>query len=517
MQFVQGFLMVSSVIFLSGMSVYSLIYRKTTGALQVSLLGIFAAIWTIGSFFELNLYGLEQKLFWRDMQQIGVFGLPMGTVSFAAAYTGNKRLKYIVRGAAMVSALSVLLIWTNPFHHIMRSAFYLQSSDIFGQSLVVKTSLIGTVLVAYNFSLPLIAIFVLLRFAQNVSSGYRSQAYWIAGCMAFTFFAAFLRTAFMEEMGIYVHISVLYIPSAIVLFHSLFRYNFFRFSPIARDKVLEVINQGILIMDKGGIILEANSAAQRIARDLLNIDMTLAGSQIKDVFAAYGGAEAMLSSHAEGKREVVLYGDSGEVYLALEYYPLENKKDGSVLILNNVTRQKTYEQYLRKQAQVDALTGLLNRSGFEHTYEDLRVSLRERRRPLSLFMMDLDNFKTINDTYGHATGDKVLVHFARLLRNSLRDEDVIGRIGGEEFAVLLPGAVKEEAAAIAERIRMKVNESVLQSAGKEVQYTVSIGVTDNCVENNCLQDRELVEALVEADSALYKAKRGKKNCTVVYG
>ncbi len=517
MRFVQGFLMVASVIFLSGMSVYALLHRKKAGALQVSLLGVFAAIWTIGSFFELNLPTLEQKLFWRDIQQIGVFGLPAATLSFAAAYTGNKRLAYFVRGAGVLSVLIILLIWTNPLHHIMRSACYLLDSDVFGQTLVVKLSLIGNILVAYNFSIPLIAIFVLLRFAASVSSAFRRQVYWITACMGFTFFAAFLRTAFLEEMGIYVHISVLYIPSAVALFHSLFRYHFFSLSPIARDKVLEVINQGILIMDKDGIIQEANSAAQRIARDLLNIERTLAGSPVSDVFQAYVGAEEMLLGHAEGKREIVLYGDTGEVYLSLEYYPLENRKDGAVLILNNITKQKTYEQHLRKQAEVDALTGLLNRSGFEHTYEDLRAFLRDRRRPLSLFMMDLDNFKSINDTFGHAAGDKVLVHFARLLRTSLREADVIGRIGGEEFAVLLPGTVKEEAAAIAERIRIKVCEAVLQNAGKDVRYTVSIGVTDNCVENNCLQDRELTDAMVEADSALYKAKKGKKNCTVVYG
>lgn len=517
MQFLQGFLMVSSVLFLSGMSAYALSHKKRAGAVQVSLLGIFAVIWTIGSFFEMNSQGLEQKLLWRNIQQIGVFGLPVCTLGFAFAYTGSKRFPLFIQAIYGIAAFIVLLVWTDSIHHILRAAYFLKDSAVFGQTLIVKSTFIGTMVVAYNFSLPLLAIFVLLRFARNVSTRFRRQVYWIIGCFAATFAAAFLRTAYFDEWGIYVHISVLFIPNAAIMFHSLFHFNFFKVSPIARDKVFEVIDQGILVTDNNGIVLEANAAAKKIIKELLKADLHLSDTRITDIFWEYGDLHAMLSGSADGKQEIELPSNTNQVYLSLEYYPLMGGKDGSVLIINNVTKQKTYEQHLLKQAEVDALTGLLNRSGFERTFEDMRIFTQDRQRPLSLFMIDLDNFKMINDTYGHPFGDKVLVQFAAVLRSVLREEDVTCRIGGEEFAVLLPGVKKEEAAAIAERIRVKVSNAVLTYEGKDVGYTVSIGVTDNCLENSCTYASALSDMIKQADSAMYQAKKSGKNHTVIYG
>ncbi len=104
-------------------------------------------------------------------------------------------------------------------------------------------------------------------------------------------------------------------------------------------------------------------------------------------------------------------------------------------------------------------------------------------------MMDLDNFKKINDTYGHTNGDKILCHFAQLLTGLLREEDIIGRIGGEEFSIILPHIRKETAFKIAERIRQKVAESqVVLSDNQMISYTVSIGITDNDANEKSLWD-----------------------------
>lgn len=122
-------------------------------------------------------------------------------------------------------------------------------------------------------------------------------------------------------------------------------------------------------------------------------------------------------------------------------------------------------------------------------------------------MLDLDHFKNINDTYGHAGGDRVLVHLAVLLRNMLRQNDVAGRLGGEEFAVLLPDASLDSAAAIAERLRVAVERNIIEFEGREMTVTASIGLAP--------LDGEVDKVFAMADEALYRAKKEGRNRTVL--
>ena len=121
-------------------------------------------------------------------------------------------------------------------------------------------------------------------------------------------------------------------------------------------------------------------------------------------------------------------------------------------------------------------------------------------------MLDLDFFKRVNDTYGHATGDEVLRQFARLISNEIRLIDAAGRFGGEEFAVILPGATPPAAFEFAERLRRKVAESVTEHEGARIRVTVSIGVSSMRRD-----DHDAEEALARADLALYRAKAAGRN------
>ena len=121
-------------------------------------------------------------------------------------------------------------------------------------------------------------------------------------------------------------------------------------------------------------------------------------------------------------------------------------------------------------------------------------------------MMDLDHFKAVNDNFGHAVGDQVLQHFSALVREQLRKIDCAGRIGGEEFAVLLAGADEMSARVFAERLRAKVETTPLQLAQHSVPVTVSIGIAVLTA-----MDESADETLIRADQALYRAKRGGRN------
>jgi diguanylate cyclase (GGDEF)-like protein len=181
-------------------------------------------------------------------------------------------------------------------------------------------------------------------------------------------------------------------------------------------------------------------------------------------------------------------------------------------VVNDVTERKHLEQQLQIMATTDTLTGLPNRRHFlERLQEQFNLLARGASQCASLMMLDLDHFKTVNDTWGHAAGDQVLQQLAGIMREQLRKVDIPGRIGGEEFAILLPGIGPQEARASAERLRLALAGSPrILSDGTQIQQTISIGISQ-------LLDTDLdtMHPLARADKALYQAKAQGRNRTVV--
>lgn len=173
-------------------------------------------------------------------------------------------------------------------------------------------------------------------------------------------------------------------------------------------------------------------------------------------------------------------------------------------------QKKQARQTLERMAEHDDLTGLLNRRKFmERAQAELNRGHRNNR-PVAVAMADIDFFKSINDTYGHTGGDQVLKVFAEILKKDLRESDLVGRIGGEEFAFILPETGPDVARHLMERIRSTVQSHPIElTDGRHVQATVSIGIADAA-------NTSLVQALRHADTALYSAKSKGRNCVEVH-
>ena len=161
-------------------------------------------------------------------------------------------------------------------------------------------------------------------------------------------------------------------------------------------------------------------------------------------------------------------------------------------------------------ALVDPLTGLANRRAFLHEADAVAQRRAKRNEPLSVILADLDRFKTVNDEFGHAIGDRVLQVFADTIRRTLRAHDVSGRLGGEEFAFTLPGASAQEAAQVAERIRLRFADAALTIGAHAVASTVSIGVASTSAPM-----ANVADLLAVADRALYRAKAEGRDRVVV--
>jgi diguanylate cyclase (GGDEF)-like protein len=159
----------------------------------------------------------------------------------------------------------------------------------------------------------------------------------------------------------------------------------------------------------------------------------------------------------------------------------------------------------RSEAVIDPLTGMLNRNSLKDRTLELAHQSERTGQPVGLIVGDLDHFKEVNDSYGHATGDAVLQDIAYVLRKQLRAFDLAYRIGGEEFLVLLPGANQEQTAAMAERLRRGVEADTV---GGGLRVTMSFGVSASRRESAF----DYAAVCAEADAALYEAKRQGRNC-----
>jgi diguanylate cyclase (GGDEF)-like protein len=193
----------------------------------------------------------------------------------------------------------------------------------------------------------------------------------------------------------------------------------------------------------------------------------------------------------------------------------ETQRQLQELTLSLETRVKKRTQALAKAneqlinlARIDSLTGLLNRRAFLEQLEQEAVRTQRTDTPLGLLMLDVDHFKSINDTYGHAIGDQVLKGLSHKLSQEIRTIDTAGRIGGEEFALILVNSSLQEATETAERIRLAVAGMKIQAEGLDLFISVSIGATT-------LGDQEKITALLHrADQAMYQGKHRGRNRVV---
>jgi len=180
-----------------------------------------------------------------------------------------------------------------------------------------------------------------------------------------------------------------------------------------------------------------------------------------------------------------------------------------VLILIAMAKERS--EYRHKTAAlIDPLTGIGNRRAFHQDCEAQLKRQAANRGPTAMMLFDLDNFKSINDHFGHAIGDRVLQLFAQVGSEQMRHSDIFGRLGGEEFAALLVDAPRERALAVAEKIRSSFAAIASEVEGKQVGATVSVGVF---VNHSSLLD--LSALLDQADFALYRAKDKGRNCTEI--
>jgi diguanylate cyclase (GGDEF)-like protein len=256
--------------------------------------------------------------------------------------------------------------------------------------------------------------------------------------------------------------------------------------------------------------LAATHDAKQLLRIVAAAAVEATGAQGSRIESADGSV--VVSGHADGGgvRLVLPLTASGERFGTLELvgdtFTKDQRMNAASLAAHAVVALENARLHgmVEKQALVDGLTGLANRRAASDALHAEAARAERLQTPLSVVLADLDGFKDVNDEYGHAVGDEVLRAFADVLRQTVRESDVAGRWGGEEFLLLLPGADEEGAVQLADRIRVALADRSIPGA-PGLSVTASFGVAEYAGESNS------DDLVVAADSALYRAKRAGKD------
>ena len=288
------------------------------------------------------------------------------------------------------------------------------------------------------------------------------------------------------------------------------------------EALLNVMKIGVLFADRNHRIIYVNNALRdiwKLPRDEILAGLRDSGMMERTAHLRRDDADYRRHLREVAGKEVsepyeIQFGDGRIITDISALVPGDKPGQfiGRVWIYEDVTRQKQIEAQLIKLAERDPLTGLYNRRRFHEEIERIIADASRRKSQAGLLAIDLDGFKPINDEFGHQAGDTVLIRLAEEVGAIVRRNEIFFRVGGDEFAILVPDADEEEMVGLARRVGGKIADMRFQFAGREAQLTASLGIA---LYPKHASDSE--EMISRADSAMYQAKMSGKNRWVVFG
>ena len=505
--------------------------RSAPGAIWLFAMLVSIIVWTISDALDVSATTLGGHLLWGKVSYLGSSTVVVFVLLFALEYTNRGKwiTPWTIGALFVVPLLSILAVFTNDWHHLMWTGY----SAVAGSNMIVyHHGALYWVKGAYIYALALAAAVVLVGFALRTRQTYRYQS--IAALVAVA--VPLVGEVFYDfTPGVLPGVdpaSITLAISATILAFSMWRLKLLDLAPVARETLVESLTDGILVLDLKGRVVDINPAAARLmgATDTHRI-----GHPVSELTERWPDLAEMLVGCGGSTEEFLLRSPTGR-HVSVNASPLLDsggRCTGSLTVLRDITGHVDTEEALhhandqlkqrldeieglqaelREQAIRDPLTGLYNRRYLSETLErELARAMREGY-PVSLVMADIDHFKDVNDTYGHAAGDLVLRSLGCIFKADTRPGDIACRYGGEEFLLVLPNADARTAVARAEQLRKEIGRSRVAWLGHDVGVTLSLGVA-----SFPLYGATGDEVVAAADLALYAAKAAGRDRVALSG
>lgn len=482
------------------------------GALPFAFLMTAGMLYAFGSIFEIRGATADELHLWLSVEYLGISFVGPLWLLLALEISGarTRRISALLACLFAESIVILAMVWTNDLHHLFYSSVQLEKRGAFSASLLGHGPLYWVNLVTLNACL-VIADIVLVARATKAPGLYRKQAAMIVAASIFPWAGMLLFQAGATPFGLDLA-PFLLTASGLLFSWSLFRHRLIDLGPIAYEHIFEGMGEGALVLDLKGRVVNINPAMSAI----LGVDgASCIGEGSRDLLGERDALAAFVAQEPPARADLALGTPPATRHYAASLSAIAGRRGrtvGLILSLNDITLRVGLTKRLEELATMDGLTGVMNRrTVLERAAAELGRAQRQGGA-VSLLILDLDLFKTVNDTYGHQAGDAVLAAAATACLGSLRASDILGRYGGEEFLAILPGLSPAEAGAAAERLRAAVAGARIDFRGEPVGVTTSIG----CAGREKAGEETVDELIREADTALYRAKTLGRNRVEAY-
>ncbi|WP_078578818.1 histidine kinase N-terminal 7TM domain-containing diguanylate cyclase [Salipaludibacillus agaradhaerens] len=498
------------------LAILTLRYPRTPGRFYFASLLFLSFLLVTLTAAELYHSSYTVMLWLRNSQQIPIFLSAILLLALVRSYLGKpeKTTARIVIVLSLPVIVYFSLIITDHHHHIMRT--WVDITQIGSLTEInVNPTFINLMFIAYYQFVAMSAVVVLLLNIRMFSEKLRRKFVFMFTGISIPVWLPALSMALPFKIPGTMSIS--YTLAGLFVFIAFFRYQIMSVWPIAKDRIFEQMSDGIVLSDSYNRIVDINPAGEKVLH-LINPDKTThswIGEYLPALLESYPSLINNYINNKDLADEIEIVEESKKIFYLVRFHPIRHsgKEEEAILtIFTDVTTKKMFENELLEKATTDYLTGLHNRRHFVDSFERFNIVKGRCNTKVALLLLDIDDFKIINDTYGHQTGDDVLVVFSERLRDFFSNGAAIGRIGGEEFAVCLIDKDDDEIINLARRFRDHLVNTPLHLKGHEaLPVRVSIGMA------TAYKGSKTFEWMHKAaDEALYKAKNSGKNQVIPY-
>ncbi|SDN98058.1 histidine kinase N-terminal 7TM domain-containing diguanylate cyclase [Alkalicoccus daliensis] len=465
-------------------------------------------IYCFAAAFGLMATTLEEIKFWTTVQYIGLAFSPPAGLLFIRYYLGKRITKRGTAALMSFSAVTLLLVATNDVHHFHYRVFDVHPS----MGLPYITQEIGIWYMIYGtfiFSCMFAAFLMLVSRWKETEKTYRPQLIALMISQLVPMCTAFVYLIGATPPGIDPVPTVLWISSALLLW-STTASRLFTIMPIAKESIFHSIHDGVIVLDSRNQIIEFNQASSRMFNFLKR---SLLGRDFSSVWIEACGEPFPAAMTDTSCTQEFEFSEFPKKVYQIRTSPLMqgSAKKGMLLIFSDFTELKQLQWKLEHQAYYDELTNVYNRRAFFQHSEKMFIEAQKNAVPFTVILTDIDFFKSVNDTYGHDTGDEVLKHVVNSCQEQLSEDILFARYGGEEFVVAVSGKTLLEVEALANQLRENLACQPVSFPTGPITVTLSSGVAAVTAE-----DKTLSQLLIKADKALYQAKEAGRNKVHVY-